>query len=119
MKTRHASALAALVVSALAIFPLQASSTFHASSDESGTTTHVVAGQLSRAERDVLNGIEAQRVDPLWVYAGEEGGWELRPHSYELRSGTLVHTDKFDHDTARPDLETQPENPVYTYLERG
>lgn len=119
MKTRHASTLTALVVSALAIFPLQASSTFHTSSDESGTITHVIAGQLSRAEREALNDIEAQRVDPLWEYVGGEGGWELRPHSYDFRSGTLIHTDKFDHDTAPPALETQPENPVYTYLERG
>ena len=119
MKTRHASALAALVVSAFAIFPLQASSTFHASGDEAGTITHVIPGQLSRAEREALNRIEAQRVDPLWVYVGEEGGWELRPHSYDFRSGTLIHTDKFDHDSARPNLETQPENPLYTYLERG
>lgn len=119
MKTRHASALAALVVSALAVFPLQASSTFHASNDESGTVTHVIAGQLSRAERDALDGIEAQRVDPLWVYVGEEGGWELRPHSYDFRSGALIHTDNFDHNTAPPTLEAQPENPVYTYLERG
>jgi hypothetical protein len=119
MKTRHASVLAALVVSTLATFPLEASSTFHPSSDEPGTITHVIAGQLSRAEREALNSIETQRVDPLWVYVGEEGGWELRPHSYDFRSGTFMHTDPFDHDTARPTLETQPENPSYTYLERG
>jgi hypothetical protein len=79
----------------------------------------VIAGPLSRAERDELNGIEAQRVDPLWVYVGEKGGWELRPHSYDFRSGALIHADKFDHDAAPPNLETQPENPVYTYLEHG
>lgn len=95
-----------------------ASSTFHASSDETGSTMHVVPGTLTKTERETLDRIELANADPNWVYRGEEAGWELRPHSYEIRRGRLAHTDRIPHDTPKPAAGTQADAALYRQLER-
>ncbi len=36
--------------------------------------------------------------DRLYEYAGQEEGWRLRSHRYDLRGGRLVHVDDLPHD---------------------
>lgn len=111
MNTRKATrALIAAMLSTIALVA-HASSTFHPSNDEAGTENHVSPGTLSKTQRAESEGAEAARLDPNWAYAGEASGWELRPHSYELRGGRVVHTDDFPHDTAKPAMgpEAGPE----------
>ncbi len=112
--------LIAIVVASIgAALPAAASSTFHATNDEPGSLNHVVPGTLTRAQRHELNRIESQVEDPLWAFTSEEGGWELRPHTYDFRDGRLRHTDAFAHDRPRPTDASDTDNPIYRYLERG
>ena len=115
MKLRHTI----LTVGATTFMALaaNASSTFHPANNESGSVTHSVPGTLSMAERTALDRIEAQRIDPHWIWIGGEAGWELRPHTYDIRNGKLVHSDKLAHDTPRPSIDGQPD--PYSELKRN
>lgn len=104
MKIRTASAVLAAAMLSVAPLAVNASSTFHPSPNEPGTENHVSPGAISKAERAEIERLEAARTDPQWVFAAEAAGWELRPHSYELRGGRLVHTDALAHDTPKPAL---------------
>lgn len=108
-------AIAALAVASAA----NASTTFHPSNDEAGTTVHVVAGTLTKSEREALDRAEAPAADSNWVYRGEEAGWDLAPHSYEFRGGRLEHTDRIPHDAPLPGIDTNADSALYRYLERG
>lgn len=101
-------ALAAALLSTVAL-AANGSSTFHPSNDEPGTENHVSPGTLSKAEAAERERSEAARRDPNWVYAGEEAGWELRPHAFELRGGRILHADDFAHDTPQPAIPSEAE----------
>lgn len=110
-----AIALAAIATASLAA---AADSTFHPSNDEGGTAVHVVRGTLTQAQRMELDRAEAIAADPDWIYRGEEAGWELAPHSYDFRGGSLVHTDRIPHDTPAPRNEPAKDREFYRALER-
>ncbi|MEO5693476.1 MAG: hypothetical protein ABIQ72_10155 [Usitatibacter sp.] len=102
MKTRTTLFATTLAAAMMLPFAASATSTFHPANNEAGTVNHVVAGTLSRAERDAIEKADAQRANSAWTYTGGEGGWELRQHSYALRAGKVIHTDDIAHDTPRP-----------------
>ena len=108
-----ALAIAAATTAGTAI----ASTTFHPSSDEPGTTVHVVPGTITKAERESLDRPEAASAQSEWVYRGGEAGWELSPHSYDLRGGRLEHTDRIPHDTPTP-AYNRAGSTIYQQLER-
>ena len=108
-----------LAIAIAAAGAANASTTFHPSNDESGTTVHVVPGTLTKGEREALDRAEASTVDSNWVYRSEEAGWDPRPHSYEFRGGRLEHTDRIPHDTPQPAADSNAESALYRYLERG
>ena len=94
-----------------------ASTTFHPSSDEPGTTVQVVPGTITKAERESLDRAEAATAQGDWVYRGGEAGWELSPHSYDFRGGRLEHSDRIPHDTPTPVLN-RAGSTIYQQLER-
>jgi hypothetical protein len=108
----------AIATVAAAAGAVDASSTFHPSNDEGGTTVHVVPGTISRAEREALDRAQAQNADSNWVFRGEEAGWELSPHSFDVRAGRLVHTDRIPHDIPAPTKDSAADPSPYRSLER-
>lgn len=109
----------AIVAIAAGISAANASTTFHPSNDEPGTTVHVSPGTITKAEQESLDRAETASAQSDWVYRGEEAGWELRPHSYGFRGGRLEHTDRIPHDTPTPATDNKAGTALYEYLERG
>jgi hypothetical protein len=80
----------------------------HPANTETGTVYHgaeysTVDGRVVRV--DTWNSPAAatpRNASNAWEYLGEESGWVLRQHSYELRNGRLVHSDTLPHDTPKP-----------------
>ena len=99
MKLRLPLAAAAV---ALASLGANATDVFHPANNEPGSINHVVPGTLTRAERAALDAKSQPGRDPFSVYAGEEGGWQLKQHAYALSNGRLVHADQIPHDTKAP-----------------
>lgn len=48
--------------------------------------------------------------DRLYEYVGQEEGWRLRPHRYDLRGGRLVHVDDSPHDVPAANANLRREN---------
>lgn len=99
MRTRIPLAAAAVAVASLGA---NAADVFHAADNEAGSINHVVPGKITRADRAALVAKSQSDADPLWVFAGEESGWQLKQHAYAILNGRVVHADQFPHDTKAP-----------------
>ena len=99
MKFRIPLAAAAV---ALASLGANAADVFHAANNEAGSINHVVPGTITRGDHAALEAKSQSRADPLWVFTGEETGWQLEQHAYTISYGRVVHADPFPHDTKAP-----------------
>lgn len=117
MNILRAMPLVVGVIVAATTLEVRASSTFHPADNEAGAVNHVAPGKLTKAEHAAFEREEVARIDPNWKQVGGDSERELVQHSYELRSGRIVHTDSFRHDTPRPTPE--PDAPALVYPAGG
>lgn len=102
-------------VAALAASPMAlATGPAHPANTETGTVYHgaeyaTVDGRVVRVDKwNSPSAGTSGNANDAWEYLGEESGWMLRQHSYELRNGRIVHSDTIPHDTPKPTLGSEP-----------
>ncbi len=90
----------AVSISMLASGVVLADAPFHLTSGEEMWIYHSVrdkGGDRIGGERRFMQAGDISP-DRLYEYIGEEEGWRLRSHRYDLRGGRLVHVDDLPHD---------------------
>lgn len=101
--------LAGALVAPLAAYAAQP---VHSAPGEIGIVFHDAPGTQTREQ--VQRELDAFRRNPVsadghWRQVGGEIGWAIVPHAYKLQNGQLLHADRFDHSTPRPDLNMTAE----------